>query len=205
MELLSSTVAEFTESLASKTPVPGGGGASALVGAVGIALGDMVGEFTVGKKRYADVEDEVKALMEKAQDLRVKLLACIEKDAAAFEPLSRAYAIPKDAPERESVMEECLRQAAAAPMEILELCGEAIDLLKAFAEKGSVIILSDAACGAVFSRSAMQGAAVNVRVNTKAMHDRDYADALDRRTAELLAHYLPLAEEIYNKVTERIG
>ncbi len=205
MELLNSTVAEFTESLASKAPVPGGGGASALVGAVGIALGDMVGEFTVGKKRYADVEEEMKALMEKAQDLRVKLLACIEKDAAAFAPLSRAYAIPKDAPEREKVMEECLRAAAAPPFEILGLCGEAIDLLQAFAEKGSVIVLSDAACGAAFCRSAMQGAAVNIRINTKSMRDRDYAGALDAKTEELLAHYLPLAEEIYNKVTERIG
>ncbi|MBQ6292376.1 MAG: cyclodeaminase/cyclohydrolase family protein [Lachnospiraceae bacterium] len=205
MELLNSTVAEFTESLASKAPVPGGGGASALVGAVGIALGDMVGEFTVGKKRYADVEEEMKALMEKAQDLRVKLLACIEKDAAAFEPLSRAYAIPKDAPEREKVMEECLRAAAAPPFEILGLCGEAIDLLQAFAEKGSVIVLSDAACGAAFCRSAMQGAAVNILINTKSMRDRDYAGALDAKTEELLAQYLPLAEEIYNKVTERIG
>ena len=205
MELLNSTVAEFTESLASKAPVPGGGGASALVGAVGIALGDMVGEYTVGKKRYADVEEEIKALMEKAQDLRVRLLACIEKDAAAFEPLSRAYAIPKDAPERESVMEECLRAAAAPPFEILGLCGEAIDLLQEFAEKGSVIVLSDAACGAAFCRSAMQGAAVNIRINTKSMRDREYAQALDAKTGELLAHYLPLAEEIYNKVTERIG
>ena len=205
MELLNSTVAEFTESLASKAPVPGGGGASALVGAVGIALGDMVGEYTVGKKRSAEVEEEIKALMEKAQDLRVRLLACIEKDAAAFEPLSRAYAIPKDAPERESVMEECLRAAAAPPFEILGLCGEAIDLLQEFAEKGSVIVLSDAACGAAFCRSAMQGAAVNIRINTKSMRDREYAQALDAKTGELLAHYLPLAEEIYNKVTERIG
>ncbi len=205
MELLNSTVAEFTESLASKTPVPGGGGASALVGAVGIALGDMVGEYTVGKKRYADVEEEIKALMKKAQDLRVRLLACIEKDAAAFEPLSRAYAIPKDAPERESVMEECLRAAAAPPFEILGLRGVAIDLPPEFAEKGSVIVLSDAACGAVFCRSAMQGAAVNIRINTKSMRDREYAQALDAKTGELLAHYLPLAEEIYNKVTERIG
>lgn len=205
MKLLNSSVAEFTESLASKAPVPGGGGASALVGAVGIALGDMVGEYTVGKKRYADVEEEIRALMEKAQALRVRLLACIEKDAEAFEPLSRAYAIPKDAPERESVMEECLRAAAAAPLEILTLCGEALDMLKTFADKGSVIVISDAACGAAFCRSAMQGAAVNVRVNTKAMRDREYAGSLDRQVEETLAHYLPLADEIYRSVSERIG
>ena len=205
MELLNSTITDFSASLASKAPVPGGGGASALVGAVGIALGDMVGEFTVGKKRYADVEEEIKTLMEKAQDLRVRLLECIEKDAAAFEPLSRAYALPKDAPDRESVMEECLRAAAAPPMEILELCVKAIELLKEFGKKGSVIVLSDAACGAAFCRSAMQGAAVNIRINTKSMRDREYAEAMNARTAELLAKYVPLAEEIYNNVTERIG
>ena len=82
MELLGSTITNFTEQLASPAPVPGGGGASALVGAVGIALGDMVGELTVGKKKYADVEDELKELMRKAQELRVRLLACVEKDAA---------------------------------------------------------------------------------------------------------------------------
>ena len=205
MELIHSSVAAFTESLASKAPVPGGGGASALAGAVGIALGDMVGEFTVGKKRYADVEDEIRALMEKAQTLRARLLDCIEKDAAAFEPLSRAYAIPKDAPERESVMEECLKAAAAAPFEILELCGEALDVLKIFAEKGSVIVISDAACGAVLCRSAMEGAAVNVRVNTKPMHDREYAEAMNARTAELLERYVPLADAVYKNVMERIG
>ena len=91
MELLNSSVNSFTEQLASKAPVPGGGGASALVGAIGVALGDMVGELTVGKKKYAAVEEDVKALMVRAQELRVKLLECIEKDAVAFEPLSKAY------------------------------------------------------------------------------------------------------------------
>ena len=74
MNLLEASVTSFTEQLASKSSVPGGGGASALVGAIGVALGDMVGEFTVGKKKYADVEEEIKALMVRAQDLRVKLL-----------------------------------------------------------------------------------------------------------------------------------
>ncbi len=120
--MLNKSVTEFTELLASRAPVPGGGGASALVGAIGIALGDMVGELTVGKKKYAAVEEDVKALMAKAQDLRVRLLECVGKDAAAFEPLSRAYGIPKDDPSREEVMEKCLRDAAAPPLEILALC-----------------------------------------------------------------------------------
>ena len=95
MELTKTSVEDFTSLLASKTSVPGGGGASALVAAIGIALGDMVGEFTIGKKKYADVEPEIKQLMEKAQSIRLNLLECIDADAKAFEPLSKAYGIPR--------------------------------------------------------------------------------------------------------------
>ena len=104
--MLENSIARFTEALASKTSVPGGGGAAALAGSIGIALGDMVGEFTVGKKKYVTVEPEIRDMMKKAQDVRVKLLACIEKDAVAFEPLSKAYGIPKDDPGRDDIMEK---------------------------------------------------------------------------------------------------
>ena len=99
------TIKEFTELLASPSSVPGGGGASALAGAIGIALGDMVGEHTLGKKKYADVEEDIKALMARAQDIRARLVECVEKDAVAFEPLSKAYSIPKDEPGREEILE----------------------------------------------------------------------------------------------------
>ena len=203
MDLLNCSVADFTEHLASPAPVPGGGGASALVGAIGIALGDMVGELTVGKKKYADVEDEIKALMAKAQTLRVKLLACIEKDAVAFEPLSKAYGIPKDDPTRDEVLEACLRDAAAAPLEILNLCGEAIDLLQDFAQKGSVMVISDAATGVMLCQGAMYGAAVNVWVNTKLMRDRECAEKINRHVDEQMMKYLPVAEKVYTEISRR--
>ncbi len=203
MGMLDTSVAGFTEALASKAPVPGGGGASALVGAVGIALGDMVGELTVGKKKYAAVEEDVKALMARAQELRVKLLECVDKDAAAFEPLAKAYAIPKDDPNRDAVMEDCLRTAAAAPLEILELCCEAIDLQREFAEKGSALAVSDAATGVVFCWSAMYGAAVNVKVNTKAMKDREYAGKVNARVDERMEKYWKIADTVYENVYRR--
>ena len=203
MDMTEISLREFTEQLASKAPVPGGGGASALVGAVGIALGDMVGELTVGKKKYADVEDEIRALMVRAQDLRVRLLACIEKDAAAFEPLSRAYGIPKDDPSRAEVMEACLRDAAGAPMEIFDLCCEAIELQRGFADKGSVLAVSDAATGVVFCWSAMYGAAVNVKVNTKAMKDKEYAGKINAHVDAQMAKYWPIAEKVYEDVYGR--
>lgn len=201
--MLNKSVTEFTEALASKAAVPGGGGASALVGAIGIALGDMVGELTVGKKKYADVEEDVKALMVRAQELRVKLLDCVNKDAEAFEPLSRAYGIPKDDPTRDEVMEKCLRDAAAAPLEILDLCCEAIDLQREFAAKGSVLAISDAATGVVFCWSAMYGAAVNVKVNTKSMKDREYAEKINAHVDEQIAKYRTVAEKVYQDVYGR--
>ncbi len=203
--MLNKNVTEFTEALASKSAVPGGGGASALVGAIGIALGDMVGELTVGKKKYADVEEDVRALMVRAQELRVKLLSCVNKDAKAFEPLSRAYGIPKDDPTRDEVMEKCLRDAAGAPLEILDLCCEAIELQKEFAAKGSVLAISDAATGVVFSLSAMYGAAVNVKVNTKSMKDRDYAEKINAHVDAQMAKYRPIAEQIFQDVYGRFG
>ncbi|MBE6990070.1 MAG: cyclodeaminase/cyclohydrolase family protein [Ruminococcaceae bacterium] len=204
MGLLSQNVTVFTEQLASAAPVPGGGGASALVGAIGIALGDMVGELTVGKKKYADVEDELRVAMTRAQALRLRFLACVEKDAEVFEPLSRAYAIPKDAPGRDEIMEQCLREAAAAPLEILDLCGEAVELLQLFAAKGSRIVISDAATGAALCRGAMQGAAVNVRVNTRLMKDRPYAEGINAHVAAQLQKYLPLAEEVFANINGRL-
>ena len=201
--MLDMTVRGFTEALASKAAVPGGGGASALAGAVGAALGDMVGELTVGKKKYAAVEDEVKALMRRAQELRVELLVCVEKDAAAFEPLSRAYGIPKDDPGRDEIMEKCLRDAAAAPLEILDLCCEAIELQRQFADKGSVLAVSDAATGAALCRGALYGAAVNVKVNTKSMKDRAYADRIDAHVNERLEKYGSMADQIFADVYGR--
>ena len=203
MDMLSQTVADFTEALASKSAVPGGGGASALVGALGAALGCMVGELTVGKKKYADVEEEIKSLMAEADELRKELLSCVNEDAAAFEPLSKAYAIPKDDPNRDTVMEGCLREAAAVPMKILELCCRAIALQRGFADKGSVLAVSDAATGVVLCWGAMYGAAVNVKVNTKAMKDRAYADEMNRHVDELMEKYWVMAEKIYEDVYRR--
>ncbi|MBR6114055.1 MAG: cyclodeaminase/cyclohydrolase family protein [Oscillospiraceae bacterium] len=203
MELINGSVISFTEELASKAAVPGGGGASALVGAIGIALGDMVGELTVGKKKYADVEEDVKALMVKAQELRVKLLECIQKDAIAFEPLSKAYGIPKDDPTRGEVMEKCLHDAAQVPFEILCLCCEAIELQVDFAAKGSALAVSDAGTGVIICKAALQGAAINVKVNTKSMTDREYAASIDKQVDERMAKYCKMADEVFDKVYGR--
>ncbi len=208
MSFTTKTCEEFIDVLASKAPVPGGGGASALVGAIGTALGNMVGSLTVGKKKYADVEAEMQELMAQATRLQGELLTLMDKDAEAFEPLSRAYGLPKDTPEQQAekarIMEEALRVASAAPLEIMEKCCEALDLMKEFAAKGSVLALSDAGVGAVFCKAALEGASLNVFINTKAMGDREYAEALNAKADDLLTRYTQLADQIYQSVCGKL-
>ena len=199
---------EFVEVLASKAPVPGGGGASALVGAVGTALGNMVGSLTVGKKKYADVEEEMYGLKGKADALQKELLHLIERDAEVFEPLSKAYGMPRNTEEEKAekarVMEIVLKDACSVPMEIMEKCCEAIDLIEVFAEKGSALAISDAGVGAAFCKAALEGASLNVFINTKSMKNRVYADELNRKADEMLSVYTKKAEEIYQSVAARL-
>lgn len=202
-ELKDTPCSQFTYLIASTAPAPGGGGAAALVGAVAVALGDMVGEFTVGKKKYADVEEDIKALMAEAETIRLRLLELIDEDATGFEPLAKAYAIPKDEPGRDEVMEECLRTAAAAPAEIFDLACRVIEMQYDFAKKGSRLMISDAATGASFARAAMEGAAVNVKVNTRLMKDRAYADKIDAHIADSLKKYSAMAEETIQYVWQQ--
>lgn len=197
------TVRGFADILASKSATPGGGGASALAGALGAALGTMVGNLTVGKKKYAAVEDDLKTLMAEAETVRQELLDCIDADAEAFAPLSKAYAIPKDDPGRPEIMEACLRTAAAVPMRILKLCCRAIDLHRAFADKGSVLAVSDAGTGVVLCWGAMYGAAMNVLVNTKSMTDRAWAEQLNAEVFSLMDKYWKIADAVYEDVLGR--
>ena len=205
MNLYKESCERFTELLASSSAVPGGGGASALVGAIAIALGDMVGELTVGKKKYADVEEEIKELMKKAQDLRIQLLYCIDDDAKAFEPLSKAYGLPSDEPGRDEILEKCLKDAAAAPLKVFDLCCVSVELLKEFGEKGSKLMISDAATGIAFARGALYGAAVNVRVNTRLMKDREYAQQLDAHIADKLNVYSRVCDEVYESIYQKLS
>ena len=199
---------EFVEVLGSKAPVPGGGGASALVGAVGTALGNMVGALTVGKKKYADVEEEMKELMAKATTLQDELLHLIERDAEVFEPLSKAYGMPRETEEEKAekarVMEIVLKDACSVPMEIMEKCCEAIDLIVEFAAKGSALAISDAGVGAAFCKAALEGASLNVYINTKSMTNREYAEELNRKCDEMLAVYTVKADEIFRNVLGRL-
>ena len=195
---------DFTAVLASKEPVPGGGGGSALVGAIGIALGNMVGSLTIGKKKYADVEEEMKILMEQADRIRAELVQMIDDDADSFAPLLEAYKLPKDYPEREASIENALREACRVPMDIMRTVCHALDLIVGFAEKGYTQAISDAGVGVICCKAALQGASLNVFINTKSMKDRVYAEALEQEAQEMLEKYCPLADEIFDFVFQKI-
>jgi len=195
---------EFVEALASKAAVPGGGGASALVGAVGTALGEMVGNLTTGKKKYADVEADIVALLEKSAALRSDLLRLVDEDALVFEPLSKAYAIPKDDPNRAEIMEDALKLACTVPMEIMRISAKAIELHGEFAAKGSVLAISDAGVGVIFCKAALHGASLNVFINTASMTNRDYAARIEAEADALIEKYGAMADEIYASVIARL-
>lgn len=195
---------EFTNMLASASPVPGGGGASALVGAIGMALGNMVGSLTLGKKKYADVQEDIIALKGQADALQTKLLALVQKDADVFEPLAKAYGIPKDDPSRTEVMEAALKLACSVPLAIMENCCKAIDLHQEFAAKGTAIAISDVGVGVAFCKAALLGASLNVFINTKSMTDLEYADKINRQANAMLATYTALADDIYAAVARRL-
>ena len=205
MDMTLATCREFVSVLASDAPAPGGGGAAALVGAIGTALGNMVGSLTVGKKKYADVQDEIIALKAKCDALQTELLNQVEMDEINFLPLAKAYGIPKDDPNRDKIMEEATIIACSTPMKIMELCCEAIEYIAVFAAKGSRLAVSDAGCGAVCCKAALQAASLNVFINTKTLKNREVAEQMNAKALGMMAKYGRLADEIFESVKSGFG
>ena len=200
MDMTMESCRKFVEVLASNEPAPGGGGAAALVGAIGTALGNMVGSLTVGKKKYADVEEEIIALKAKCDALQTELLNQVEADEINFVPLAKAYGIPKDDPNRDTIMEEATMVACSTPVKIMELCCEAMEAIAVFAEKGSRLAVSDAGCGAVCVKAALQAASLNVFINTKTLKNREVAEEMNAKCLGMLDKYGAMADEIFETV-----
>ena len=207
MTFIDLSCSDFVDVLSSKAPVPGGGGAAAYVAAVGTALGSMVGNLTLGKKKYADVQQDILELLDRAALLQSNLLELVQRDAEVFEPLSIAYGMPKDTEEQQQekarVLEDALKKACAVPFDIMGLCGEAIDLHQQFADKGTAIAISDVGCGVACCKAALLSASLNVFINTKLMKDRDYAQQVNSDTRRLLDEYTQKADKIYAQVSAR--
>ena len=204
MSLTALSCDAFSEKLFSKEPVPGGGGAAALVGALAASLAGMVGNYTVGKKAYAANEADVKAAMDAADASRRALLALVEADAQAFEPLSEAYAIPKGDDGRAEALEEATRVALLPPLKMAREIAGLVDVLETLGEKGSRMLRSDVGCGAYLAASALRCAAINVTVNTSALADRVYAAEVDAEV-EGLFDAAKRADALGDKVAAELG
>jgi len=203
------TIDAFILELSSKAPVPGGGGASALVGALSASLTHMVGALTVGKPKYAAVEAEMSELLKETEALANRFLKLMDEDAEAFEPLAQAYRLPKETEAEKASkavqMEAALKSAVQPPLEIMETCAKALPLIALCAEKGSVVAVSDAGVAASLCRAALEGASLNVFINTQGMQDRGYAETLNRRAKELLAQAGTEAEALFRRVAAKLG
>jgi formiminotetrahydrofolate cyclodeaminase len=200
---------DFVAALGTPSPVPGGGGAAALVGALGAALGNMVAGLTLGKKKYASVAAEMLALKDMAERLQGDLLALIQRDAEAFAPLAAAYRLPKNTEQEKAhkaqVMETALREACSVPLEVMRKCGDVIVLLETAAAKGNACALSDAGVGAAFCKAALVGAGLNVFINTQAMRDHTFAERINSMASALCAEYEVRADRILDDISKRLG
>lgn len=199
---------DFLEVLSSSEPVPGGGGASGYAAAIGMALGSMVANLTTGKKKYARYQEEIEEIIGHASQVTKELTDFMDKDAEAFEPLSKAYGLPKNTEEeaarRAEIMENALVVASRAPLELMEKILEALEIISRLAEIGSRLAISDAGVGAQMCKAALNGASLNVFINTKLMKNRSVAEEMNAKADALLDKGNKLADEAYAKVVEEI-
>lgn len=202
------SIEEFIEVLSSKEPVPGGGGASALAGTMGTALARMVGNLTLGKKKYMDVQEDISVLQQKTLILTDELMDLIDKDAEVFLPLSKAYSLPgatlEEREYKDRVMEEALNTACSVPVMIMEKSYQMLLLLGEYADKGLKIAISDVAVSSVMLRAAISGASVNVYINTKIMKDRNKAEGLNSHCDDLMQKGMDLADKIFERIEKKL-
>ena len=191
MYTASMTTAEFLDALAAGESTPGGGGAAALTAAQGAALVSMVIRFTLGKKKYADVEVEMQSYLVRSELLRVDLLAEVDADAAAFDAVAATYAMPKESDDekaaRTAALQAALKHAAAVPFGVAQQALAVIELAEPVGAKGNTNVISDAACAAYLAYSAIKCALVNVNINLKFIKDEAFVAEWTQKVADLLA------------------
>lgn len=204
MKLTQLSCKEFALELASKKPVPGGGGAAALMGALGAALNTMVGNFSVGKKKFIDCKDKHEDIIRRGEILRNKLIDLIDKDAENFEPLSRAYSMTSSTEEektaKEETLQKCLKVACSAPLETLEYAYEAILLHDEIVDISSKTIISDVGVGVQCLKSALYSAYLNVEINIKSMNDEEYVVKTREKSKKLVEDGAIIADKVFEKV-----
>ncbi len=202
------SLADFVEVLSSKAPAPGGGGAAALTAAQGCALSAMVCNLTIGKKKYAEFEEDLKRILDSSVFLQRRFLDMIEEDKVNFTPLAKAYGLPANTDEEKAskakVMEEALKEACKVPVEIVERSYEGIKLHLELMDKGSKLAISDVGVGVEFLRAALISGKMNVLINTGMIKDKDYSSKLENRVNELVKEGTSIADSISDKVMKML-
>ena len=199
----------FVEELASAAPVPGGGGASAYVGALAAALASMVGNLTVGKKTYAEVEGEVVHHLEELGDLRERLIELVDADARAFKPLAAAYRMPKGTPEelaaKQDAIQRALVGATEVPLDIMRTVARVVDHADYLANHGSRMARSDAGVSAAFARAAVDGASLNVYINAASMDDPARALRVRKEASAIASTTRERCDELFDFVVKEVS
>ena len=202
------TIKEFIHKVISNDPVPGGGSVSAFNGALATSLAAMVANLTIGRKKYAEVNEVMEDLSARFEELARQLIIDVDRDSDAYNRVFAAFKLPKETEEEKAekarVMEIVLKDACSVPMEIMEKCCEAIELIVEFGAKGSKLAISDAGVGAAFCKAALKGASLNVYINTKSMADRAYAEELNKKADAMLEKYTKIADETFDSVLGRL-
>ncbi len=201
-------VVTFMDELASSAPAPGGGSAAALVAATGAALVSMVANLTVGKKKYANVQDDVQRILTRSETLRQKCLDLLEGDVAAYTQVSVAYKMRRDTEEQKKArgmaIQKALKQATAVPMELAEACVGILNLCPESAEKGNVRAVSDVGVGALAAEAALRAAALNVLINLGSIKDEAFVQNERARLDALLDGKAQLKEQILKDVEAKL-
>jgi len=199
---------QFVEELASKKAVPGGGGAAALLGAIGIALASMVANLTVNKKKYADYQADMEHVLDQAEKLQQQFLEMIDEDAENFKPLASAYHLPANTPSEQAykadVLEKATRQALKTPTALVKTVFEAIQLQADLVDKGSVLALSDVGVGIVSLRAALLSGWLNVKINTQSLEDKAFARSIETELKKIVDEGTQLCDQIYQRVESKL-
>jgi glutamate formiminotransferase/formiminotetrahydrofolate cyclodeaminase len=203
------TIDEFLEALGSSAPTPGGGAASALAGALAAALSEMVAQLTVGRPRFQEVDDAMRAAIAQARGLRSELLALIADDERAYAGVSAAYKMPRatddERVEREAAIQAALLAAMRPPRRMMHCGCEVLALASEVAASGSPSVASDAGCAALLGEAAVRAAGLNVLANVVLLHDEQVASDARSAVAGLEERAEALREHAMAAVHARMG
>jgi len=202
-------VEPFLDALASQAATPGGGSAAAIIGAMGAALVSMVCNLTIGKKKYAEVEGEMKDVLAKSEALRLKLTGMIEDDVTAFDAVMAAYGMAKesdaDKAAREKAIQAALKQATEVPLRCCHAAREVIDLAAIASDKGNLNVISDAGVAVLAAYAALRSAALNVFTNARMITDKVFAEAKLKELHALLEGAESATEKAYGVVKDKLS